>query len=161
MACPEPEDLEEDTLDKVVDGKTLREIIPTLPFTFQFNRNLKPQDWNDMDQILQLHQILKDYFQCSMDNKWFYLASYWVELGASWKKIGLKEIYFRNLMVITKCWNPTRQCRLLEVRANRISENQATVQAIEEQLTQTGNTQIPSGSQGEGPISSPVTSHHS
>ncbi|MBW0500471.1 hypothetical protein O181_040186 [Austropuccinia psidii MF-1] len=32
-ACPEPKDLEEDTLDTVVDGKTLREIIPTLPFT--------------------------------------------------------------------------------------------------------------------------------
>ncbi|MBW0524506.1 hypothetical protein O181_064221 [Austropuccinia psidii MF-1] len=41
-ACPEPEDLEEETLDTVVDRKTLREIIPTLPFTFQFNRNLKP-----------------------------------------------------------------------------------------------------------------------
>ncbi|MBW0533477.1 hypothetical protein O181_073192 [Austropuccinia psidii MF-1] len=43
-ACPEPEDLEENTLDTVVDGKKLREIIPTLPFTFQFNRNLKPED---------------------------------------------------------------------------------------------------------------------
>ncbi|MBW0471267.1 hypothetical protein O181_010982 [Austropuccinia psidii MF-1] len=30
----------------------------------------------------------------------------------------------------------------------RIMENQATIQAIEEQLTQTGHTQIPSGSQG-------------
>ncbi|MBW0468507.1 hypothetical protein O181_008222 [Austropuccinia psidii MF-1] len=44
-ACPEPEYLEEDILETVVDGKTLREIIPTLPFTFQFNRNLKPGDW--------------------------------------------------------------------------------------------------------------------
>ncbi|MBW0482396.1 hypothetical protein O181_022111 [Austropuccinia psidii MF-1] len=43
-ACPEPEDLEEDTLETVVDGKTLRKMIPTLPFTFQFNRNLKPED---------------------------------------------------------------------------------------------------------------------
>ncbi|MBW0541572.1 hypothetical protein O181_081287 [Austropuccinia psidii MF-1] len=46
-ACPEPEDLEEDSLDTAVDGKTLMEIIPTLPFTFQFNRNLKPEDWMD------------------------------------------------------------------------------------------------------------------
>ncbi|MBW0476321.1 hypothetical protein O181_016036 [Austropuccinia psidii MF-1] len=44
-----PEDLEQDTLDTVVDGKTLREVIPTLPFTFQFNINLKPVDWKDMD----------------------------------------------------------------------------------------------------------------
>ncbi|MBW0538028.1 hypothetical protein O181_077743 [Austropuccinia psidii MF-1] len=40
-ACPEPADLEEDTLDTVVDSKKLREIIPTLPFTFQFNKNPK------------------------------------------------------------------------------------------------------------------------
>ncbi|MBW0594186.1 hypothetical protein O181_133901 [Austropuccinia psidii MF-1] len=43
--CPEPEDLEEDTLDTVVDGKTLREIMPTLPFTFKSNRSLKLEDW--------------------------------------------------------------------------------------------------------------------
>ncbi|MBW0505822.1 hypothetical protein O181_045537 [Austropuccinia psidii MF-1] len=46
MACPEPEDLEEDT---VGDGKTIREIIPTLPFIFRFNRNIKPEDWRDME----------------------------------------------------------------------------------------------------------------
>ncbi|MBW0535666.1 hypothetical protein O181_075381 [Austropuccinia psidii MF-1] len=33
-SCPDPEDLEEDTLDTGVDGKKLRQIIPTLPFTF-------------------------------------------------------------------------------------------------------------------------------
>ncbi|MBW0558224.1 hypothetical protein O181_097939 [Austropuccinia psidii MF-1] len=64
-------------------------------------------------------------------------------------------------MVITKGWNPTRNFRLLEVRANRIRENQATIQAIEEQLTQTGNTQIPSASQGVGQTSSLVASQHS
>ncbi|MBW0575126.1 hypothetical protein O181_114841, partial [Austropuccinia psidii MF-1] len=97
-ACPEPEDLEEDTLDTVFDGKTLREIIPTLPFTFQFNRNLKQKDWKDMDQVLQLHQLLKDLFQYSMDNRRFNLASHWAKLGESCQKICLKEIYFRDLM---------------------------------------------------------------
>ncbi|MBW0561737.1 hypothetical protein O181_101452 [Austropuccinia psidii MF-1] len=58
-------------------------------------------------------------------------------------------------MVITKGWNPTREFRLLDLSANRIRENKAIIQAIEEQLTQTGHTQIPSGSQGEGQISSP------
>ncbi|MBW0523527.1 hypothetical protein O181_063242 [Austropuccinia psidii MF-1] len=77
---PEPEDLEEDTLDTVVYGKTLREIIPTLPLTFQLNRNLKPEDWKDMDQVLQLHQLLKDLFQWRMDNRRFNLASHWAEL---------------------------------------------------------------------------------
>ncbi|MBW0564638.1 hypothetical protein O181_104353 [Austropuccinia psidii MF-1] len=57
----------EDTLDTVVDGKTLRKIIPTLQFTFQFNRNLKPEDWKDMDQVLQRHKLLKDLFKWSMD----------------------------------------------------------------------------------------------
>ncbi|MBW0561272.1 hypothetical protein O181_100987, partial [Austropuccinia psidii MF-1] len=51
--CPEPEDLKEDTLDTVVDGKTRREIISTLPFTLQFNGDLKPEDWKDMDQVPQ------------------------------------------------------------------------------------------------------------
>ncbi|MBW0568513.1 hypothetical protein O181_108228 [Austropuccinia psidii MF-1] len=160
-ACPEPEYLEEHTLDTVVDGKTFREVIPTWPFTLQFNRNLKPEDWKNMDQVLQIHQLLKDLFQWSMDSKRFNLASHWTELGASFQKICLKEIDFRDLMVITQGWNPTRKFRLLEVRANRIRENQATIQAIEEQLTQTGHTKIASGSRGAGQISSPLASHHS
>ncbi|MBW0499419.1 hypothetical protein O181_039134, partial [Austropuccinia psidii MF-1] len=96
-----------------------------------------------------------------MDNKRFNLASHWAEVGASCQRICLKEIYFKGLMVITKRWNPTRKFRLLEARANRIRENKATIQAIEEQLTQTGPTRIPSGTQGAGQISSPVASHHS
>ncbi|MBW0527338.1 hypothetical protein O181_067053 [Austropuccinia psidii MF-1] len=104
----------------------MREIISTLPF----NRNLKPEDWKDTDQVLQLHQLLKDLFQLSMDNKRFNLASHWAELGASFQKICLKEIDFKDLMVITKCWNPTRQFRLLEERAQRIRENQAHIQVI-------------------------------
>ncbi|MBW0492193.1 hypothetical protein O181_031908 [Austropuccinia psidii MF-1] len=130
-ACREPEDLEEDTWETVVDGKILRKIIPTLPFTFQFNRNLKPADWKDMDQDLQLHQLLKDLFQWSTENKRFNLASHWAELGARCQRICLKEIDFKDLIIITKGWNPTRKFRLLEVRANRIRENQATIQAIE------------------------------
>ncbi|MBW0562024.1 hypothetical protein O181_101739 [Austropuccinia psidii MF-1] len=96
-----------------------------------------------------------------MDIKKFNLASHWAGLGAIFQKIFLKEIDFRDLMVITKGWNPTRRFRLLEVRVNRITENQANSQAIEEKLTQTGHTQIPSGSQGSGQISSPVASHNS
>ncbi|MBW0498673.1 hypothetical protein O181_038388 [Austropuccinia psidii MF-1] len=52
----------------------------TLSFTFQFNRNLKSEDWKDMDKVLQLHQIPKDLFQWSMDRKRFTLASHWAEL---------------------------------------------------------------------------------
>ncbi|MBW0533801.1 hypothetical protein O181_073516 [Austropuccinia psidii MF-1] len=130
-ACPEPEDLEEDILDTVVDGKKLREIIPTLPFTFQINRNLKPEDCKDMDQVLQLHQLLKDLFQWSIENKRLILESHWEELGASSQKVCLREIDFKDLMVITKGWNPTRKFRLLEVNANTTRENQATIKAIE------------------------------
>ncbi|MBW0491003.1 hypothetical protein O181_030718 [Austropuccinia psidii MF-1] len=96
-----------------------------------------------------------------MDNKRFNLASHWAELGASCQKICLKEIELKDLMVINEDWNPTRQFRLLEERATRIRENQATIQAIEEQLTHRGHTQIPSGSQGIGQTSSPVASHYS
>ncbi|MBW0519770.1 hypothetical protein O181_059485 [Austropuccinia psidii MF-1] len=159
--CPEPEDLEENTLDTVVDGKTIRDIISTLPFTLHFNKNCKPEDWKDMDQVLQLHQLLKDLFQWSMENKRFNLATHWAELGASCQKICLKDLDSKDLMVITRGWHPTWQFRLLEARATRIRENQATMQAIEEQLIHTGNTQIPSGSQGVDEISSPVASNHS
>ncbi|MBW0485374.1 hypothetical protein O181_025089 [Austropuccinia psidii MF-1] len=87
-----------------------------------------------------------------------------IPLGRTWasfQKICLKEIDFKDLMVITKGWNITRQFRLLEVRENRIRDIQATIQAIEEQLTQTGHTQILSGSQGVGQTRSPVAPHHS
>ncbi|MBW0472451.1 hypothetical protein O181_012166 [Austropuccinia psidii MF-1] len=94
-------------------------------------------------------------------DKRFNLASHWAELGASCQKPCLKEMDFKDPMVITKGWNPTRNFRLLEARATRIRENQATIQGIEGQLTQTGHTQIPSGSQGAGQISSPVASRHS
>ncbi|MBW0479671.1 hypothetical protein O181_019386 [Austropuccinia psidii MF-1] len=119
----------------VVEGKTLREIIPTLPFPFQSNRNLKPNDQKDMDQVHKLHQILKDLFQWRMDNKRSNLASHWAELGEIFPKICLEEIPFKDLMVITKGWNPTRKFRFLEERETRIRGNQANIQAIEEQLT--------------------------
>ncbi|MBW0483057.1 hypothetical protein O181_022772, partial [Austropuccinia psidii MF-1] len=118
--CPEPEDLKEDTLDTLVDGKTMREIISTLPFTLQFNGVLKPEDWKDMDQVLQLHQLLEELFQCGMYNKSFNLATHWAELGASFQKICLKDKDFKDLMVTTKGWNPTMQFRLLEATAQRI-----------------------------------------
>ncbi|MBW0470834.1 hypothetical protein O181_010549 [Austropuccinia psidii MF-1] len=96
-----------------------------------------------------------------MDNKRFNLASHWAELGASCHKICLKEIPFKDLMKITKGWNPIWKFRLLEEGETRTRENQATIQAIEEQLNQTGPTVIPSGSQGVDQTSSPVASHHS
>ncbi|MBW0525970.1 hypothetical protein O181_065685 [Austropuccinia psidii MF-1] len=83
--------------------------MPTLPFTFQLNRNLKPENWKDINQVLQLHQVLKNSFQWSFDNKRFKLESHWEELEARCQKICLKEIDFRELMVITKGWNPTRK----------------------------------------------------
>ncbi|MBW0470100.1 hypothetical protein O181_009815 [Austropuccinia psidii MF-1] len=109
----------------------MREKISTLPFTLHFNRNVKPEDWKDMDEALQLNQLLKDVFQRSMDKKWFNLASHWAELRATFQKICPKEIDFKDLMVITKCCNPTKQFSLLEARAQRIRENKATIQSIE------------------------------
>ncbi|MBW0560467.1 hypothetical protein O181_100182 [Austropuccinia psidii MF-1] len=96
-----------------------------------------------------------------MDNKRFNLESHLAELEASCQRIFLREIPFKELMEITKGWSPTRQFRLLEERENKIRENQATIQAIEEQLNQTGPTLIPSGSQGVEKTSSPVNSNHS
>ncbi|MBW0514052.1 hypothetical protein O181_053767 [Austropuccinia psidii MF-1] len=73
---------------------------------------------------------LKYLFQRSMDNNRFNLASHWEELGSSYQRISLKNIPYKDLMVITKGWNPDGQFKLLEGRATRIRENQATIQAI-------------------------------
>ncbi|MBW0463404.1 hypothetical protein O181_003119 [Austropuccinia psidii MF-1] len=96
-----------------------------------------------------------------MDNKRFNLALHWEGIKASFQQICLKSISFKHLMVITKGWNPTRQFRFLEERATKMRDNRATIQAIEEQLNQTGPTLIPSGSQVVDQPSSPMTSHHS
>ncbi|MBW0463542.1 hypothetical protein O181_003257 [Austropuccinia psidii MF-1] len=87
-----------------------------------------------------------------------------ISLGRTWSKKP-ENLYQRDRLQ-TRYGNhqsleSTRHFRLLEVRANRIRENKAILQAIEEQLTQTGNTQNPSGSQGVDKTSSPVASHHS
>ncbi|MBW0568396.1 hypothetical protein O181_108111 [Austropuccinia psidii MF-1] len=133
----------------------------TLPSTFQFSRNHKTENWKDMDKALQLHQLLKDLFQWSMDKKAFNLESHWKKLGASFQKICLKEISFTDLMVMRKGWNTNRQFQLLEERETKIRECQATIQAIEEKFNQTIPTLIPSGSKGVNRPDSPVASHHS
>ncbi|MBW0481849.1 hypothetical protein O181_021564 [Austropuccinia psidii MF-1] len=66
-----------------------------------------------------------------MYNKRFKLASHWAELEESCQNICLKEIDFRDLMVITKGWNPTRKTdpdraysdsiRLTRSRPNKLS----------------------------------------
>ncbi|MBW0470497.1 hypothetical protein O181_010212 [Austropuccinia psidii MF-1] len=114
-------------IDTIVDGRELREIIPMLPFSFQLNKNLKTEDWKDMYQVHQLHQLLKALFKWSMDNNRFNLASHWEELGSVFQKICLKEIPFKDFMVITKGWNTNMQFKLLEERESRIRENKATI----------------------------------
>ncbi|MBW0543136.1 hypothetical protein O181_082851 [Austropuccinia psidii MF-1] len=96
-----------------------------------------------------------------MEKKRFNLASHKAELGESFQKIFLREISLKELMEITKGCNTTRQFRLLEERATRIRDNQATIQAIEGQLNQTGPSLIPSGPQGVEQPNSSVASHHS
>ncbi|MBW0480025.1 hypothetical protein O181_019740 [Austropuccinia psidii MF-1] len=63
-----------------------------------------------------------------------------ITLGRTWSKLpeGMSQ---RDIL-------QNKQFRLLEERETRIRENQATTQAIEENLNQKGPTPIPSGSQG-------------
>ncbi|MBW0467548.1 hypothetical protein O181_007263 [Austropuccinia psidii MF-1] len=86
-----------------------------------------------MDQVLQLHQLLREIFQWRRDNKRFNLASHRAELEASFQKICLRELDFKHLMVITKGLNTTRQItadpdreysdsfRLTRIRPNQLS----------------------------------------
>ncbi|MBW0508313.1 hypothetical protein O181_048028 [Austropuccinia psidii MF-1] len=147
-------------MDTIVDVSELKEIIPILPLTSQFNKNLNPEDWKDTDQVLQLHQLLKDSFQWRIDQKRFNLASNWEVLRAGFQKIYLKEIPFKDLMVITKGWNPNRKLKLLEGKAARIRDNQATIQEIEKKTRQRILLFL-SGSQGVKQPNYPVISHHS
>ncbi|MBW0483268.1 hypothetical protein O181_022983 [Austropuccinia psidii MF-1] len=100
-----------------------------------------------MDQVLQLCQLFKDLFQWSIGSKRFNLASHWEKIGASFQRICLKEIPFKDLMELTKGLNNNRNFGLLEEREVGIRENQETIQSIEEQLNQKDHTPIPSGSQ--------------
>ncbi|MBW0477918.1 hypothetical protein O181_017633 [Austropuccinia psidii MF-1] len=148
-------------MDTIIDGRTLRQIIPTMPFTFKFNGTLKPKDWKYMGQVLQLHQLLNNHFQCRMDKKRLSVPSHLEELGECCQKVCLKEIHFKDLMVITKGGSSNRQFKVLVERAARIRENQATIQPIEEQLNQKEHSLIPSGSQGVEQPKSLEASHHS
>ncbi|MBW0540243.1 hypothetical protein O181_079958 [Austropuccinia psidii MF-1] len=141
----EPQDL---FLDTMAAGRTLRKMGPSLPFTFKFNMTLKPEDWKDMDQVLQLHQPLKELFQWIMENKSLNLESHLEKLGESCHKIFLKEITFKDIREITKGWHLNRYFRLLEERGATIRGNRATIKAIEEQLNFKDNTPINSPSQG-------------
>ncbi|MBW0505655.1 hypothetical protein O181_045370 [Austropuccinia psidii MF-1] len=156
--CSEPDN---QGLYTIVNGRTQREIIPMLPFTSKFVKNLKLEDWRGMDQVLQIHQLLKYLLQWRMEYNRLKLVSHLAELRAGLQKIFLKEIPFKDLMVITKGWNPNRQFKLLEERASRIRANNDTIQTIEYQMNQTEHTLIPSDSQGGFQPDSSVASNHS
>ncbi|MBW0484051.1 hypothetical protein O181_023766 [Austropuccinia psidii MF-1] len=70
------------------------------------------------------------FIPIEMDDQRLNLASHPAELGESFK-ICLKDIPFKYLMLITEGWSLNRKLKLLEERAARIRENQATIQSIE------------------------------
>ncbi|MBW0477134.1 hypothetical protein O181_016849 [Austropuccinia psidii MF-1] len=114
-----------------------------------------------MDQFYQLHQLLKALFQWREESKRFNLATHWEELGEGFQKIFLKDKHFKDLMLITKLWNPNRKFKLPVERETSIREKKATIQAIEENLKHKGYNLIPSGSQLVNQSDFPVASHHS
>ncbi|MBW0530541.1 hypothetical protein O181_070256 [Austropuccinia psidii MF-1] len=83
-----------------------------------------------------------------MDKKKSKLTSHLEELGEGFQKICLKEIPFKDLIIITKGWNPNRKFYLLKERPASIRENQATIQAIDETVNKKEHTMIPSYLQG-------------
>ncbi|MBW0461285.1 hypothetical protein O181_001000 [Austropuccinia psidii MF-1] len=90
------------------------------------------------------------------------LALHWEELEAGFQTICLREISFKDLMEITKGWNPNKQFKLLQDREDNIRENHSPIQAIGEKWTQKEHTLTPSSSQGDiNQPSSPVVSNHS
>ncbi|MBW0526362.1 hypothetical protein O181_066077 [Austropuccinia psidii MF-1] len=80
---------EDQILERMVHGRTIRELITTLPFTLKFNRKLEPEDLTDMGQVIQLHQLLKDFFQRGMEKKSLNLDLNWEEIVSGSQKICL------------------------------------------------------------------------
>ncbi|MBW0487816.1 hypothetical protein O181_027531 [Austropuccinia psidii MF-1] len=76
----------------MVDVRKLGKIAPTLPLTFQFNRNLQPQDREDMHQVLQLHQLLQYLVKWEMENNSFKIESHWDELRESFQNICINKM---------------------------------------------------------------------
>ncbi|MBW0593608.1 hypothetical protein O181_133323 [Austropuccinia psidii MF-1] len=109
-----------------------------------------------MDPALQPNKLPKDLLQWSMGNKMHNMASHWEKPVVSFQNICLREIPFKELVEITRGWNPNRQFKLLEEREANIWENQTIIQDIEE------HSLTPSGSQRiVNQPSSLVASHHS
>ncbi|MBW0464164.1 hypothetical protein O181_003879 [Austropuccinia psidii MF-1] len=78
------------------------------------------------------------------------------------KKICFKEVSYKELVKITKGWNPNKQFKPLEKREAKMRKNKARIQAIGKQCSQKENALTPSGSQGVGnKPNSKVDSHHS
>ncbi|MBW0462399.1 hypothetical protein O181_002114 [Austropuccinia psidii MF-1] len=96
-----------------------------------------------------------------MENKRFNLASNLAELGASFQKIFLRKISFKDLIKITKGCNPNKQFKIIEEREAKIRENKAKIQAIPEKKIQKAHILTPQGSQGVDQPRSPVDSHRS
>ncbi|MBW0461496.1 hypothetical protein O181_001211 [Austropuccinia psidii MF-1] len=115
-----------------------------------------------MDQVPKLHKLLKYLFQWRRGRKRFNLSLNWEELRENCQKICLKEISFKDLMEITKGWNPNKKFRLLDEREANIRENQANIQYIEEKWNKKDHTVTPSGFQGVLNQPNPsMASHHS
>ncbi|MBW0550605.1 hypothetical protein O181_090320 [Austropuccinia psidii MF-1] len=150
---------EDQGLERMVNGKELREIMPMIPFTFQFNIDLKPEDLRDMDtSALQTPQRSSPIEHVKQEvQPGFALGRTLCKLT----EICLKKIYFKDPIEITKGWNSNRKFKLLEDKEAKFRENKATIQSIEEQWSQKGNILTPSGSQVVGQASSPVASNHS
>ncbi|MBW0491081.1 hypothetical protein O181_030796 [Austropuccinia psidii MF-1] len=83
-----------------------------------------------------------------------------VRSWASFQKICFREISFKDLMEITKGWNPNKQFKLLEERASKVWGNHFTLMAIEDKWSQKDHNFTPSGSQGVDQPNSPVASQH-
>ncbi|MBW0484689.1 hypothetical protein O181_024404 [Austropuccinia psidii MF-1] len=87
-----------------------------------------------------------------------------ITLSRTWRKLP-EYMSQRDTLQISYCNNQRMESQQ-EVQTpggveTRIKENEATIQAIEEKLSQTEPTLIPSGSQGVDKRNFPVSSHHS
>ncbi|MBW0480712.1 hypothetical protein O181_020427 [Austropuccinia psidii MF-1] len=100
------------------------------PIFFPVQQTLQTRGFYRHQYISSAPPALKNLFQWSMKKK-FNLNLNQEEVGEKFQKIFLKEISFKELMEITKGWDPKKKLKILWDRAVKIRENKATIKYIE------------------------------
>ncbi|MBW0577521.1 hypothetical protein O181_117236 [Austropuccinia psidii MF-1] len=108
--------------------RTSIEILSDIPFHLTLNRDIPPEYWTELEEVLQIHTLIK-----KMEKKRIKLAMQVAEFGTKNQKILFRDMTWVESMQRMNVSNPKRWHKFLEERASIIKDNQEVIQSIEEQ----------------------------